>query len=157
MLYGLKKPKLLGETLLLSIFLHQKVRQNQKITRRLSFETAQEFLTCLLTLTLEFNPYAPSATYVQFSGVYQFQPFLGHCLLLLKLKTKLITFCIEFQVREVKVLPSRTTSLLLYSKRVQRNCTRFFKSFKKQCMLYQLRKQNYVEKHFCCQSFCIGK
>ena len=49
-LYRLMKLRLLRETLLLSIFLHQKVRKNQKMTKGLSFETTSRFLTWLLTL-----------------------------------------------------------------------------------------------------------
>ena len=44
------KLKLLGETLLLTIVLHQKVRKNKKITTGLFFETNRVLLTWLLTL-----------------------------------------------------------------------------------------------------------
>ena len=39
------KLKLLRETLLLTIFLHYKVRKNQKMTKGPSFETTRGFLT----------------------------------------------------------------------------------------------------------------
>ena len=49
-LQGLMKLKLLRETLLLTIFLHQKVRKDQRMTKRPPFEITRGFLTWLLTL-----------------------------------------------------------------------------------------------------------
>ena len=66
----LMKLKLLRETLLLSIFLQQKVRKNQKMTKRPSLETVCRFLTCLLTL----RPRMPHIC--GFLGCFSFSHFL---------------------------------------------------------------------------------
>ena len=60
---------------------------------------------------------------MRFPGIFQFQPFLGHLLSLLELKTNFIKFCTKFQVKQAKFLPR--------SKPVQRKCLCFFKSFQK--------------------------
>ena len=44
----------------------------------------------------------------------------------MEIKTKQIKFCINFQVKYAKFLPSKCTRLLLLVKPVQRNCLHFF-------------------------------
>ena len=48
---------------------------------------------------------------MRFSGLFQFYPFLVNFLLFSEFKTKLIKFCIKFQIEEAKILPSKFTSL----------------------------------------------
>ena len=52
----------------------------------------------------------------------------GHFVLRLEIKTKLIAFCTQFQVKQVKFLPSNSNSLLLHGTPVQQNFLYFFKN-----------------------------
>ena len=115
------KLKLIRETLLLTIFLLQKVTKNQKMTKGPCSETTREFLAV--------NPQTGNATYMWFSGLFQFLPFFGHFLSDLERKTKFIKIWTKFQIKQVKFLPPRYTSLLLRSEPVQQNWLRFLKNF----------------------------
>ena len=86
------------------------------------------------------NSQTTNATYMWFSILFQFQPFFGHFLSLLERRTNFIKFWTKFWIKQMKLLPSRCTSLLLCIKPVQQNWLRFFKKFKKQCALLGLMK-----------------
>ena len=124
------KLKSLRETLLLTIFLQYKVRNNQKSIKGPSFTTTRGFLTWLLTFRLRMPHVCEFLDCLSFI-LFFFDYFLSH----LACKTKFITFRSIIWIKQVKFLPSRCTSLLLHSKPVERNWLRFFKYFKKQCIL----------------------
>ena len=113
----LLKVNLFSQMLLLSIFLHEKMKKNQNMIKESSFGTPHGLLTCLLTLSLRTMPVGVV------SGLLKFQPFFGHFLLSLQEKTKFIkiytNFCVE-----------KAVNFSLRSKPVQRNCLHFFKIFK---------------------------
>ena len=52
----LMKVNLLSQMLLLSIFLHEKMKKNQNMIKEYSFGTPHGLLTCLLTLSLRTMP-----------------------------------------------------------------------------------------------------
>ena len=123
------KANLPPEMLLLSIFLHYKVRQNQNMFKETSFGTPRGLLTFLLTLILRTTPIEVFRNYFSFSH------FWGDFLLPLEQKTNFIKICTKYGVKQAIILLSECTSLLLSSKPVQRNCLQFFKIFKKQSAL----------------------
>ena len=120
------KAKLLPQMLLLSVFLHYRVRQNQNMFKEPSFGTPRGLSTFLLTLILRTTPIDVFRDYFSFSH------FWGDFLLPLEQKTNFIKICTKFGVKQAIILLSECTSLLLRSKPQQRSCLHFFKIFKKQ-------------------------
>ena len=70
-----------------------------------------------------------------FLDCFSFGHFFGYFLTFLERKTKFSKFWTKFWIKQVDILPSRWTSLLLRNKPVQPNWLRLFKNFKKQCAL----------------------
>ena len=128
-LKGLMKLNFLRETLLLTMSFHYKVRKNQQILKGPSFESAHGFLNWLSSLRRQM-PYI-------FCFLYCFSCslFFGCFLLLLERETKFTKFWTKFWIKRVTLVSSRCISLPLHSKPVQRNMPRFFKNFKKQCVV----------------------
>ena len=105
-LQGLMKLKLLRELLLLTNFLHQKVRKNKKTTKGSSFKMARGFFFLTLRLPMP---------HMWFSELFKFQSFFSHLLLVLELKTKFIEFWTKFRKKQVKFLSSSTAKLAAFS------------------------------------------
>ena len=112
--------------LLLSIFLHQKVKNNQNMIKEPSFGTPRGLLTCLLTLSLRTTPAGV------FPGYFNFGYFLATSCCLYKKRLSSLKFTLNLASKKNNFLSSKCTSLVLHSKPVQRNCLHFFK---KQCAL----------------------
>ena len=114
--------------LLLQIFfvLGGKIESNHD--KRTIFLVSRWVVTCLVTLSLR-------KTHIVFfriiSGMAIFLPLT----VAFRIKTKLNKSSTKLQLKLVKNLPSRFTSLLLRIKLVQRNRFHFFKNFKTQCGL----------------------
>ena len=122
--------------LLLSIFLHEKVKMAQNRIRKPSFGTPWEVQTCLLTLTL------PKTKFGVLTGYFSFSHFVVPSCSFQKKKTKVIKFCIKIQLKKPIILPSQCTSLVLGSNLVMQNLMHFLKIFKRRCMLSGLMKLN---------------
>ena len=113
--------KVLLKLLLLWIFLHQKVKKFQNITKEIYFRAPGRVLTFLLTLCFLNTHICVFLDYIR--------RFFGSLLLLLEIKIKLIKFCIKLYVKQGQFLPSKFTIFLFRSKAVQRNCLHLFKIF----------------------------
>ena len=83
----------------------------------------EDFLGSFWDIDLSLNTYPSKGACRRFLGLFQFSPIFGH---FVEIKTKQIKFCINFQVKYAKFLPSKCTRLLLLVKPVQRNCLHFF-------------------------------
>ena len=70
-------------------------------------------------LELDVNAWSVNPAYMWFSGLFQCQPFFGWFLLLFYCQTNFIKLQTKFLIKQVKFLPSRGTSFLLYNKLVQ--------------------------------------
>ena len=116
------KLNLLPEILLLSLFLHYKVKKNQKRMKERSFGTPHGFLTFLLTLSLRMTPIGV------FPDDLNFSHFSATSCCFKKKKSKFIKFCTKFYIKQATFLPSKWNSFLLRSKRVQQNHLHFFKN-----------------------------
>ena len=120
-LWVLMKLKLLREMLLLNIFLHEKMRKNQKITERLCSETSCGFLTFCWALDAGCHICVVLRTDLVLA-------IFRHLQLPLKQKKKFIEFWTKFRIKQVKFLLSRCTNLVLHDKPVQQNWLRFFRN-----------------------------
>ena len=113
--------KLLGETLLLTIFWHYKARENKKIIKSSFLKTTRKFLPWLWTLRRRMSHTCG------FWDCFSFSHFFGYFICLLEHKAKFIKFCLSFWIKQVTFLSSRCNAFLQRSKPVPPNSLRFFK------------------------------
>ena len=118
------KLKYFLEMLLLAIFLHLKAKKNKKMTKELSFKTAQGFLMCMLTL----RPQMPHIC--GFKECFSFSHFLASSSWILNLRPISLNCKLNFASKKLDFC---RLDVLLQSKPVQRNWLCFFKNFEEQC------------------------
>ena len=133
-LWGLMKLKLLQETLLLTIYLHYKVREHEKMTKGPSFQPTTRFLIWLLTVRRQM-PHI-----FGFMDCFSFSHFLATSCQFSFVRLNSLKFWTKFWKTQINFLMSTCTSLLLGSKPVQPNWLCLFKNFKKQYTLWGLMK-----------------
>ena len=89
----LMKLNLLRETLLVNLFALGSERESK-------YDERTPFWNCPRSLDLSLNP---QATYMRFSGQFQFQSFFSTSCWFSNLQTKFIKFCTKFQVKQIKI------------------------------------------------------
>ena len=122
--------------LFLLIVLHQKVKRDPEMKKKLCFWDSWQ------SLRLSLNHQSRNDAIWWFSGLIRFEPFFGHLLFLLEKKTKSIRFCTKFYVKVPTIFRPKCSGLLLQGKPVQRNLRHFFNSFRKQFAFEGLAKLN---------------
>ena len=117
--------------LLLQIFfvLGGKIESNHD--KRTIFLVPRWVVTCLVTLSLT----CLIKTHIVFFRIISVLAIFLPLTVAFRIKTELNKSSTKLQLKLVKNLPSRFTSLLLCIKLVQRNRFHFFKNFKTQCGL----------------------